>query len=181
MKNIFIGFLLIFLDFNLNINTSTIGLLPDFVGYIILIKGLDEVASESSIFLKARPWAVGMSVYSAILYVLDLLGASSGLGFISILLGIISTIISLYISYVIVTGVRDIESVRGTKLNGEKLRNIWNIMAIFKLVSYIAFMSQLLALICIIISFIISIFFLVAFNTTKKLFEGLPPKTNEVS
>lgn len=35
MRNIFIGFLFVFLDFNLSLGTSQIGLIPDFVGYIL--------------------------------------------------------------------------------------------------------------------------------------------------
>ena len=40
MSKIFIGLLLVFLDFNLTFDTVTIGLLPDFIGYFILIGGL---------------------------------------------------------------------------------------------------------------------------------------------
>lgn len=37
MSNIFVGLLLIFLDFDLNVGSSTIGLIPDFLGGIFLM------------------------------------------------------------------------------------------------------------------------------------------------
>ena len=40
MSKIFVGLLLVFLDINFTFNTTTIGLLPDFIGYFILIGGL---------------------------------------------------------------------------------------------------------------------------------------------
>ena len=77
MRNIFIGFILIFLDFNLTINNSQIGLIPDFIGYIIMINGLTEMADDSRLFLKSKPYAAGMAVYTGILYFADMFGISS--------------------------------------------------------------------------------------------------------
>jgi len=44
MSRIFTGFLFIFLDFNLNLGNSQIGLIPDFIGYIIMLGGLAEMS-----------------------------------------------------------------------------------------------------------------------------------------
>ena len=40
MSSIFTGMLLVFLDFNINLGRSKIGLLPDFIGYIVMAGGL---------------------------------------------------------------------------------------------------------------------------------------------
>ena len=58
MRQIFWGMLFLFLDFNLNLGSSSIGLIPDFAGCIFLIRGLDALAGESVRFVQARPWAV---------------------------------------------------------------------------------------------------------------------------
>ncbi|MDD3141819.1 MAG: hypothetical protein PHX08_23030 [Lachnospiraceae bacterium] len=105
MKNIFIGFILIFIDFNLNLGNSNIGLIPDFVGYIVMINGLDEMAEKSPMFMQAKAYATGMAVFTAILYLFDVVGFSVLLGTLSYVLAITSTIVSLYISYKIVMGV----------------------------------------------------------------------------
>lgn len=175
MRNIFIGFLLIFLDFNLNLGNCTIGLIPTFVGYIFLIKGLDEMKNESELFIKARPFAVGMCIYTSILYVGNLLGITANLGGIAILLGILNTIISLYISYNIVSGVQNIETMRNVELNGEKVYNTWKFMMIFQIAAYISLIIPVVAIICVIVSFIVAIIFLVEFNNSKKLYEELSP------
>ena len=74
MSKIFVGLLLVFLDINFTFNTTTIGLLPDFIGYFILIGGLAEMAAVNSHFGKARPFAIAMAIYTLILYILDLIG-----------------------------------------------------------------------------------------------------------
>ena len=73
MSKIFVGLLLVFLDINFTFNTTTIGLLPDFIGYFILIGGLAEMAAVNSHFGKARPFAIAMAIYTLILYILDLM------------------------------------------------------------------------------------------------------------
>ena len=39
MQNIFLGMLFAFLDININRGRTTIGLMPEFVGYILMVKG----------------------------------------------------------------------------------------------------------------------------------------------
>ena len=80
MSNIFIGALFVFLNFTININGIKIGLIPDFIGYIIMVKGLAELENESPYFLKAKGFAKGMAVYTAILYAMDLFGLSYNFG-----------------------------------------------------------------------------------------------------
>ncbi|MDF2838375.1 MAG: hypothetical protein K0S60_78 [Evtepia sp.] len=171
MRNIFIGFLLIFLDFNLNIGNSTIGFIPDFVGYFFLIKGIDELISQSTLFAKVRSLSIGMGIYTSILYAMDLLGLKMHLGWLGIVLGIVSSVISLYISYIVVSGVQEMETSHGIELNGEKLRSTWNYMAIFQIAAFISVIIPVLAIIFYIISFIAAITFLIQFNTSKNLYE----------
>ena len=51
---IFIGFILILLDFRIN----TFDLLPDFIGYIFVINGLNGLSVKGSAFEKAKPLAI---------------------------------------------------------------------------------------------------------------------------
>jgi len=170
MKNIFIGFLLIFLDFSLNLGNSKIGLIPDFIGYIVMINGLVEMAEESLLFMKVKPYAAGMAVYTGILYLLDIIGFSASLGALSYILAITSTIISLYISYSIVIGVKEMEGKYNTLLNGDSLKSTWTILAVFYVVTFVSLLIPTLAIVCIVVSFIAAICFLVAFNNSKNLY-----------
>lgn len=170
MKNIFIGFILIFLDFNLTSGNAKIGLIPDFLGYIIMINGLVEMADESMMFMKAKPYATGMAVYTGFLYVFDLIGISASLGVLAYFLGFISTIISLYISYNIVMGVMDIERKYNVLLNGTSLKSVWTLLALFNILSFSLLLMPGIAIIFVIVSFIVSVCFLASFNNSKNLY-----------
>ena len=170
MRNIFIGFMLIFLDFNLNLGNSQIGLIPDFAGYIVMINGLGEMAVESPQFMKVKPIATGMTVYTAVLYAMDLFGISFSLGAFSYILAIASTIISLYISYYIVLGVMDLEEKYNTLLNGASLKSTWTLLAVFNVLSFVSLVIPAVAVVFIVVAFIVAIVFLVSFNTAKRLY-----------
>lgn len=173
MRNIFIGFILVFLDFNLTLGNSKIGLIPDFIGYIVMINGLVELAEESPYFIKIKPYVTGMVIYSGILYVLDLLGAAASLGAFTYVLAILSTVISLYISYNIVMGVIEMERNYNTDLNGDSLKSAWNLLALFEVLTFILLFIPPLAIVSIIITFIIAVCFLVAFSKSKNSYYNI--------
>lgn len=170
MKNIFVGFIFIFLDFNLNLGNSQIGLIPDFVGYLIMISGLEEMAGESALFMKVKTYATGMAIYTGILYLVDLFGLSVSLGWLTYILAFISTAISLYISYNIVMGVIDVEGKYNVLLNGESLKSTWTLMAVLNIIALVSTLIPFIAILCIIASFIVAVCFLVAFNKSKNLY-----------
>jgi len=174
MKKIFIGLLLVFLDFNLTLNNSVIGLIPDFVGYIVMIKGLEEMTEESPLFPKVRPFAIGMAVYTGILYALDLFGIAVSDDVLSFLLAVVSMAVSLYISYNLVMGVRDMEDRYATGLNGEQLKSRWMIVAVFSIAGLVALLvPTTLSIILLIGMLIVYILFLVAFSRSKNLYEAM--------
>ncbi|OQB23558.1 MAG: hypothetical protein BWY11_01749 [Firmicutes bacterium ADurb.Bin182] len=170
MQKIFIGLLLVFLDFNLDIGASRIGLIPDFIGYIVLMNGLRELIGKSERFIKARPFAAGMFVYTLVLYIMDLLGVSNQAQAIGYLLGLVSTIISLVVSYNIVMGVNDMEKEYGLRLNADGLFRTWRLLAFFSIAIYLLFLIPVLNIACIIGGFIIGIVFLATFSRTKNLY-----------
>lgn len=173
MKKLMIGLLMVFLDFNLTLNSNVIGLIPDFIGYIIMIKGLEEMAGESPQFSKVKPYTVGMAVYAGVLYALDLFGITVSLGPFSFLLVVVSVAVSLHISYTIVMGVREMEARYGTDLNGEQLESRWKITAVFTIAGLVSLLIPVLAMIILIIMAVIYVLFLVAFNRSKNLYEGM--------
>ena len=177
MRNIFIGFFLIFLDLNLTFDTSVLGLLPDFVGYLFLLRGLKELEARSTRFVQIRPFVIGMVIYSAVIYVLDLLGISVQLDWLGLLIGIVGTVVSLYISYVIIQGVREMETGYGVDLNGQQLESLWKIMAIVQMLVYVGAFLPILLMLFAIVGVVLSILFLIAWNHARKRYEALPPQT----
>jgi hypothetical protein len=135
-----------------------------------MIGGLAEMAEESPLFEKVKPYATGMAIYTGILYFFDMFGLSASLGVLSFILTIASTFISLYISYCIIKGVKDVEGKYNASLNGDRLQSTWLIFAVFNVVAIVLMLIPPAALVCIIVSFIAAICFLVAFNNSKNLY-----------
>lgn len=171
MSNIFKGLLLITLDFYLDLGRIRIGLLPDFPGYILLIKGMEELAGESEKFAKAIPLAKVMVVYTAVLYMLDLFGISVQLNFWSWVLGIAGMIARLVVIYWLVLGVQDMEARHRWELQGGKLRSMWQAMAVLSVIGQLCSWIPYVAIATAIAGVIVNICFLVAFHGTKKRYE----------
>lgn len=171
MNILFIGLIFVFLDFNLNLGSVQIGLIPDFIGYILMMKGLDELSDYGENFLKSRPMVIGMAIYTGLLYALSLFGMSSVFGgVLSFILGLVSTIVSLYITYLLVIGIKDIENLQSRSLQSESLYMAWKVLAILSVVIYLAVLIPALGIFCLIAGLIVNIYFLVLFNRSKNLF-----------
>jgi len=171
MKNIFWGLLFVFLDFNLDLGSSRIGLIPDFIGYILIINGLNELSSKNNWFLKSKPYSIGMMIYTGIIYILDVFSISGSLGIVTnFILGLISTIITLYISYNIIMGIKAIEITEFRQLKTNSLYSSWKLLAIASIATFALLWIPYFNIITIIINLIINIYFLITFSKTKNLY-----------
>ena len=172
MHKIFIGLLLVFLDFNLDLGTSRIGLIPDFLGYLFMLQGLKELETKSVNFLKVIPVTKLALILSIIIYILDLAGLSlnPGNGSLTIVFGIVMTIISLYISYFIVQGVLDLQEKTGFDLNGNKLYTAWKLTAVCSVLVYLLLFVPALNILSILLTFVFYIYFLYYFSVTKNAY-----------
>ena len=112
-----------------------------------------------------------MIAYTSVLYAADFIGLWTQTGTaIIFVLGLVSVAVSLYIAYHIVMGVKDLEAEQERSLNGEKLYNVWKLLAVFSLVAYVLIIVPVLALVSIIASVVFGIVFLVVFNQSKNLY-----------
>ena len=170
MRNIFLGMLFAFLDININLGKTTVGLLPDFVGYILMIKGLEEMARESALFEKARPWATAMAVYTGVLYAMDFLAMSVQLRFLGWVLNLAALVVSLIISRWILRGILEIEAKRRLELQALQLEQLWKPLAIVQLVAAAFGWFPLLGGLCALAAFVMGVCYLVAFSKTKNLY-----------
>ena len=173
MSKLFIGLLFVFLDFTINIGTSKIGLIPDFIGYLFLLNGVGELSEQSNSFYKIKPAIAFMVFYSIILYAMDFIGLSVSLGMFTYLLGIISTALSLYILHGIVSGIMDIEAASQRDLNSKTLYSIWKVLAVVSILAYFLLLVPGINIIVIIMGFIVHICFLVYFNHSKNLYYSI--------
>lgn len=110
-----------------------------------------------------------MAIYTGFLYCLALLGIGIT-GTIAFIVGLMSTLMSLYISYNIVMGIKEHENTSKRNLNASGLYAAWTVFAILSLIVYMLYIIPILNILCIVMGFIAAIVFLVAFYRTKTLY-----------
>ena len=188
MKKLFWGFFFIYLNFNLNFNQHSLNVLPDFVGYILLLQGARILEDESEFFSRARPFATGMTIYSAILWIGALLGVASEANWITQILGIISVIVSLYISWLLIRGVQELEDRHMSDLNGGKLMSLWKGLAVVQIAGgVIGLMINLMnvgilaavTVVLAIVGFVLIVLYLIAWNKSAAAFENVRSAPSE--
>ena len=166
------GMIFLFLNFNIDLPWSVVGLIPSFVGYCLILAGLTRLTGYSRRFVKIRPVVMAALVYSAIQYVLDLTGAT--LLFAEdprrIILTLVSTVFSLLVSYNIIMGIKDIELTCGHDLESRHLYYAWKVWAVYSLALFVVFLLPMFTALLIIIAFIFAIYLLSKFNRTSSLF-----------
>lgn len=190
MKKIFWGLIFIFFDLRIFLGPFVVGLIPTFVGYIFIVQGLSQLSFESSWFDKAHPFAIGMSIYSGVLYILDLFGANSYFSsaiVISQTLSLLSSVFHFLILYFIVLGIRDIESYYKADLNYKPLMILVTLEAIFTTLSSVwALLSifignMFLAVIFVVACVILNIILLVLFQKSRRVYEQIPKHAGSVN
>ena len=144
MKKLFWGFFFIYLNFTLNINQYSLNMIPDFVGYILLMQGARSLEEESRFFQGIRPFATGMALYTAILWLGTLFGVSSG-DWLSQLLNLGAMILALYISWMLIQGVQEMERSKAADLNGARLFQRWKGMLIVQIAAKVVYLMANLA------------------------------------
>ena len=172
MKDLFIGMVLVFLDVNMGLGEHTFDVLPDFVGYFLMLRNLEALSDRSQRFWKARPLARVMMIYSTALYVVKALAVTVHGEFLSFCMGIPELIGCLLIGYWTVSGVRDLEQRQSRDLEGEKLRSMWLYAAVIHVITYLCGWVPLVGTVGTIAALVMHICFLAAFYRTMDLYEG---------
>lgn len=179
MIKIFWGFFFIVFHFNLTFGTSVISFLPDFVGYYLILSGIYELKDLASGFRKIKNWVLLLALLKVVTFLLDLAGLSSLNQPIAVITGIVLLVISLYVQYYIIYGIRQMEESQQMDLYAAKLFSLWKIVAACSILSYLCLILSWLAAIFIIISALFDIVFLYYLWQSKKKFEqnmtSLPP------
>ena len=122
-KRIFWGYLLVILDINLSINGINIDILPDFIGYIMIGKGLYNLSRIEGIFKKGVNASYILSAVEILkIFVVRNVGTASAFIFM-----IIESTLWLFVIYSICKGVEN----EGIKYNKEHISDrakiIWEL------------------------------------------------------
>lgn len=168
MTKIFVGFLFALLDFNIHLGSATLGLLPSFVGSILMLLGTQELQAESERYPKLRPWLLGISIYSGIVWVMNLLGKNGNV--LAQLLSFVSVGIMLYITYQIVMGFVDIEKLHGVNINAAQTIAMWKVNAAMQVLCVVLCWIPIINVVLLIALVVVVILLLMAVYRTKKLY-----------
>ena len=174
MTLIFIGFIFVLLDLNISVGQSVIGLIPDFVGYLFIYLGLREFAMKGDKLGTAKIFSLLCLVLSLASYILDILAVIEA-GAAAVVFAGVQLIMGLYLMYLIVFGLNDIEK-SGVILDCKNLLLFFYIeagmsvlfFAAAALNSYIGIGTYIVTAIYI----AATVLFLGAFLKTKRLFEA---------
>lgn len=181
MQLIFTGLLFIYANFYSSFFKMIFGfnLLPYFVGYIIIYKGLFELMEESSHFQQMLPVAQVMTVVMAAVYAMNALSINSS----DTILVMITWGGTLYITYHVICGILDMEDSKNIDLFGEKLFLRWKVWAVFTSLPVIFLTSPEISLFCLMATAIANLAFVSALHRSKILYYASPQdpthETNE--
>lgn len=105
MKKIFAGLIFILFNVHVTLGGYMIGLLPDFVGYLLVAAGLKEVWQEEGVFENLVPLALELAVFTGVIYLIRLLPMTRREGLLAVL-DVLATLCFLVMVYKIVGGVK---------------------------------------------------------------------------
>lgn len=186
MLSIFFGY--IFVMFHINL--YELDMLPDFVGYIFMISGLDGMVKESPNFKKARNLSMIMLVFtflhSCLKFMQLTLGTSDSFNNVSMFILSLAAILTfLGISWNIAMGVNDMELSRGKNLGAKGLKIIVELMALSTVIVKILMgipseFTHVTGEVLYLITMATNVIFLRQFYRTKRILEKhIPGKKNK--
>lgn len=170
MDKIFVGFLFCYLNLNLNFGASTINLLPEFVGYILLYLGIRELAHESERYPKVQPFLIGLGVYTGIVWVMNLMGRTGSI--VAVLLNLVAAVIDMYAVYQIIMGFEEIEHRHSVDIAAEKTLTCWKICVVIHILTIVLFWVPVLNILLMFGAIIAVIMLLVCVHKTRKLYNA---------
>lgn len=181
MKLIFWGLILSFFNFNITTSVNLIGLLPDFIGYLLILRGCRQLMP--SVWLeKLRGPAVFMIFVTGVEYFFNLLGIviMHEIVIIFVLLGIMGTVVRIYILYCLTRAVKDISGQLDVYLGGDKLHKAWLVIAICQAVDIFCLLlsaatpdfATLASYMAMIVSLVGYVWYLVVFYNCRKFYDN---------
>lgn len=136
MNKIFFGFIFLFFNLNLQDGPHLFNLLPDCVGYILLLLGSMDLAPEAALFSSVPiPAQIG-AAYSLISWMIDAVGISLPSVWLASLLTLGNLVFSLWVSYRIIHAILQLET-RWGNLGGKLLLRRWRFCLLFQCITYV--------------------------------------------
>lgn len=170
MNRLFWGLLLCLLDYDVTVGSMVIGLLPDFLGFYLMMKGLEQLAGENRFFDRGRHIAFGLAVAALILYAADLMDPGVMGRVLLWAAELIVMVVQLVLIRMIITGILWVERDHAVELKGGLLKSLWSILIVVCPLCELVYWLPMVGDICHMASAVVSLLFLAAFWDSRKSF-----------
>ncbi len=167
MKFIFIGLLLTNLDLNLNLPNFSIDVLPDIIGWILILLGCAKMAQYSGKFRTSELIAAVMTVVSLAAIFIGAVDA----GLISRISGIIAGVGDLAFCWFVTKAISDTEDKFRTDLGYMELYRVLSIKIVTFVLSAILQFIPYLGVVFIIAHIVVCLIFIYRIFTVMKAFQ----------
>lgn len=137
MIKMLIGLAFIGLELTLTSESMTISLLPDFIGYILLLLGQRELAHENDYFYKNIKFSLWAGTVSLMVFIMDLVSGSLTVNFQALLLQILLLVMEPICLFRIVRGVRQVGKDYDIDVKGNLLFIVWLVMTILSVAAFL--------------------------------------------
>ena len=92
------GHILLYLHFNL----ETIDILPDWLGYVLMLRALPALSEEESSANLLKPLGIALAVWEGFMWIAALLGIDTSVGVVTVISYVI-TVVSMYFHFQLLT------------------------------------------------------------------------------
>lgn len=137
MFRIIVGLFLILFEFSLGADGHVIGLLPDFIGYLLLFFGMKAEQDKCRHFKQDKKFMIPFAVYAYAIYLANLYAQLSKLNdYVQILSAVVSISMVIYTVYILVKNFEFIENSYSVKIGSKRLMYILRVMAMCYFLAY---------------------------------------------
>lgn len=154
----------------MTVGTATFGLLPDFVGFFLVMKGMEELTGENEFFDRGRHVAFGLLIVSVLIYAADLMNPDAMTRVWLWALELAALAAQLMLLRMMISGIGRMANDYKLDLRCERLRTMWLVLVVMHPICHLVSWVPLVGSVCGVVSTAMGVCFLIAMYGTRKRF-----------
>lgn len=162
MNRLFWGLIFVILDWKFTLGTAVFEILPDFLGFYLLMKGMEEPATQSPSFDRGRHWAFALALASGIHFGAELMAPGTETQVIMWAAGLVLLAAGLLLIRGILRGLGELG------LETAAAEGMWLVLIALQSICYLANWIPVVGDICNLVSLGTGLLFLLCYYRTMK-------------
>lgn len=167
MNRLFWGFFFALIDVKLSVGSAVFDLLPDFLGFWLVMKGMESLSEKSAHFDRGRHGAFGLSILGVILFGMELMDPDMAGKLWLWGLGLIAEAGVLVLLFLTVWGIRE----SYTDESVGRLRGLLAVLTVLQILAHLMSWVPVVGKICGAAALIGNVCFLAAFYGSVKAYQ----------